>query len=208
MACQKKAEKKLNKAQKAARKGFSAQAERANEFAAKLQERADHANEWAQKEVSPRLQEQIDRAAPVVENAVSNAREKASLAAAALATKLDSAEAPAQLQQVVTKATGNKKAVKKYQKKAAKAAQEFAKQQKKANKKSHKGLVFCGLLLAGAAAGVAAWRASRPVEDPWKTPADPAPAAPQKPVAQQPVVETTEKSAPAAHQKTEGTTEN
>jgi hypothetical protein len=44
-------------------------------------------------------------------------------------------------------------------------------------KPKHRGLLILGVLAAAAAAGVAAWRASKPVEDPWKvpTPVKPAP---------------------------------
>jgi hypothetical protein len=43
-----------------------------------------------------------------------------------------------------------------------------------------RGLLIVGVIAAAVAAGVAAWKASKPVEDPWKTPAPvtPAPAAP------------------------------
>lgn len=64
-----------------------------------------------------------------------------------------------------------KKALKSAQKAAAKTAKAYAKEQKKAAKKGGKGLLFLGLLVAGAVAGAAAFKASRPVEDPWKTPA-------------------------------------
>ena len=185
MACKtKKARKEASKAaqkvQKNAGDKLHQSADKASEFAgewaAKLQERAGQANEWAQKEVAPRVQEQIDKATPAVEQAVSSARAKASVAAAGLAEKLDSAEAPPQVKTAVAKLTGDKKALKKAQKQAAQAAKDFAKEQKKANKKSHKGLLVFGILAAATVAGVAAWRASRPVEDPWQTPADPKPA--------------------------------
>ena len=42
------------------------------------------------------------------------------------------------------------------------------KQQKAKSRK--KGLLIFGLVAAGVTAGVAAWRASQPVEDPWKKP--------------------------------------
>lgn len=192
MACktkkaQKQAAKAAQKVQKNAgerlHEGADKASELATEWAARIQERAGQANEWAQKEVAPRVQEQLEKASPAVEHAVHSARARASVAAAGLAEKLDSAEASPQLKTAVAKLTGDKKALKKAQKQAAQAAKDFAKEQKKANKKSHKGLLVFGILAAATVAGVAAWRASRPVEDPWQTPADPKPAPAAKPAA-------------------------
>lgn len=59
---------------------------------------------------------------------------------------------------------------KKAEKLLARAEQKSAYAQKLSQKKG-KGLLVFGLLLAGLAAGAAAFKASRPVEDPWKTPA-------------------------------------
>lgn len=157
----------------------------AKDFGQKLQEGTHKANEWVQREVAPKVQEQIDKAAPAVENAVSKARVQAGVAAGALATKLDSADVSnPKVEQLAGKLTGDKKAVKKYQKQAAKSAKQFAKEQKKAGRKSHKGLLALGLLVAAGSAAVAVWRASRPVEDPWKTPADPKHVPAAKPVGQ------------------------
>ncbi|MEC5180341.1 hypothetical protein [Arthrobacter sp. CG_A4] len=50
---------------------------------------------------------------------------------------------------------------------------EIAKPQKP---KRHRGLLIFGVIAAAAAAGVAAWKASKPIEDPWKTPAPVTPA--------------------------------
>jgi hypothetical protein len=108
-------------------------------------------------------------------------------AAALLAGKFADADTPEQLEAIVAKLTGDKKAVANAKKAAAKVAKDYAKQQKKAEK-SHKGLLLLGLLVAGGAAGVAAWKASRPVEDPWKTPAATSPRVTASPVAQQSTV--------------------
>jgi hypothetical protein len=43
-------------------------------------------------------------------------------------------------------------------------------------KPRHRGLLILGVIAAAAAAGVAAWKASKPVEDPWKTPTPVTPA--------------------------------
>lgn len=105
-------------------------------------------------------------------------------AAALLAGKFADADTPEQLEAIVAKLTGNKKAVANAKKAAAKVAKDYAKQQKRAQR-SHKGLLVLGLLAAGGVAGVAAWKASRPVEDPWKTPAATSPRVSASPVDQQ-----------------------
>jgi len=46
----------------------------------------------------------------------------------------------------------------------------------KPQKPKHRGLLIFGVIAAAVAAGVAAWKASKPVEDPWKTPAPVTPA--------------------------------
>jgi hypothetical protein len=108
-------------------------------------------------------------------------------AAALLAGKFADADTPEQLEVIVAKLTGDKKAVANAKKAASKVAKDYAKQQKKAES-SHKGLLVLGLLVAGGVAGVAAWKASRPVEDPWKTPAATSPRVTASPVGQQSTV--------------------
>lgn len=108
-------------------------------------------------------------------------------AAALLAGKFADADTPEQLEAIVAKLTGDKKAVANAKKAASKVAKDYAKQQKKAES-SHKGLLVLGLLVAGGVAGVAAWKASRPVEDPWKTPAATSPRVTASPVGQQSTV--------------------
>lgn len=109
------------------------------------------------------------------------AQEKYSGAVAALAAKVADADTSDQFDALVTKLTGDKKTVKRIQKAAKNSAKEYAKQQKKAQG-GHKGLLVLGLLVAGGVAGVAAWRASRPVQDPWKTPATASPRVSASPV--------------------------
>ena len=107
------------------------------------------------------------------------------------------------VQTAVAKVTGNKKALKQAQKAAAKAAKELKKQQKRGGK----GWLVFGIVASAVVAAVAAWRASRPVEDPWKTPApaqpkpavvpSPAPTAPaesSKPAAPKPAATPMEKA--------------
>lgn len=109
------------------------------------------------------------------------AQEKYSGAIAALAGKVADADTSDQFDALVAKLTGDKKTVKRIQKAAAKASKDYAKQQKKAQG-GHKGLLVLGLLVAGGIAGVAAWRASRPVQDPWKTPMTDSPRVSASPV--------------------------
>lgn len=102
-------------------------------------------------------------------------------AVAALAAKVADADTSDQFDALVTKLTGDKKTVKRIQKAARNSAKEYAKKQKKAQG-GNKGLLVLGLIAAGAVAGVAAWRASRPVQDPWKTPASTSPRVSASPV--------------------------
>jgi len=130
---QKQAAKKAKKAQKVVSSRFQDQAEKAQDLAqglgAKLQDQADKANHWVQKEVTPRVQEGLDKASPAVENAVAKGRAQAGAAAAALAQKLDSVDAgDDRVEALAQKLTGDKKAVKKYQKQAVKSAKSFAKE--------------------------------------------------------------------------------
>ncbi|WP_022872674.1 hypothetical protein [Nesterenkonia alba] len=82
------------------------------------------------------------------------------------------AEVDPRVEKALIKATGDKKIVKKLRKNsekyAKKASKELKKQQKGSGKK--KALLVFGLVAAGVTAGVAVWRASQPVEDPWKKP--------------------------------------
>ena len=157
----------------------------------------------------PKVQESLGRAqelsgsaklkaaavtAPVAAKAADRAAEsraamqaKYAGAAAMLAGKFADADTPEQLEAIVAKLTGDKKAVANAKKAAAKVAKDYAKQQKKAEG-SHKGLLLLGLLAAGGVAGVAAWKASRPVEDPWKTPAATSPRVTASPVTPQSTV--------------------
>ena len=48
----------------------------------------------------------------------------------------------------------------------------------KPQKPKHRGFLIFGVIAAAVAAGVAAWKASKPIEDPWKTPAPVTPATP------------------------------
>lgn len=82
------------------------------------------------------------------------------------------AEVDPRVEKALVKATGDKKVVKKLRKTSEKYAKQTAKALKKQqrSKSRRKGLLIFGLVAAGVTAGVAAWRASQPVEDPWKKP--------------------------------------
>src|SRR5690625_563073 len=107
------------------------------------------------------------------------------------------AEVDPRVERALVNATVDKKIVKKQRKSSEEAAKRASKELKKRQKaKSRKkGLLVFGLVAAGVTAGVAAWRASQPVEDPWKKPepvtpqapaAAPKPAAPQTPTENKP----------------------
>lgn len=140
---------------------------------------------------TPRLQQTLDRATPVIHGArdrvvteyIPAVSVRLGDAADSASRSLAAATIPAGVADVVTRVTGDKKAVKKYQKAAVLAAQRAAKDLRRSQepKKSSKGWLVLGIIAAAITAGVAAWRASQPVEDPWKTPA---------PVAPKPVAET------------------
>lgn len=98
------------------------------------------------------------------------------------------AQVDPRVENALIKATGDKKIVKKLRKKSEEAAKAAAKELKKQQKSKSrkKGLLVFGLVAAGVTAGVAVWRASQPVEDPWKKPepVTPRPASAPKPAAQ------------------------
>lgn len=128
----------------------------------------------------PRIQKTLDRATPTINQArdrvvveyipaVSN---RLSDAADSASRVIAAATVPAGVADVVTRVTGDKKAVAKAQKAAVLAAQRAAKDlRRKQQRKGGKGWLILGIIAAAVTAGVAVWRASQPVEDPWKTPA-------------------------------------
>ncbi|GAA1817217.1 hypothetical protein [Nesterenkonia flava] len=82
------------------------------------------------------------------------------------------AEVDPRVEKALIKATGDKKIVKKLKKSSEKYAKAASKELKKKQKTSStkKGLLIFGVVAAAVTAGVAVWRASQPVEDPWKKP--------------------------------------
>lgn len=135
-------------------------------------------------EVTPRIQSQLDRAAPainhardrMVDNYIPQVSNRLGVAAGTLATRLDKVETPERINAVVTRMTGDKKALSNAKKAAVKAARQASKDLQVKQKSSGKGWLVFGIIAAAVVAGVAAWRASKPVEDPWKTPAPTSPA--------------------------------
>jgi hypothetical protein len=144
---------------------------------------------------TPRLHVAVDKAAPVIANArdlvvveylprlstgigqaseaVHRTLENAPVHVDALAQKLVDSGLVHDIQAQTKAARKNVKAAAKEAGKTASA--KLGKQQPQ--KPKHRGLLIFGILAAAAAAGVAAWKASKPVEDPWKvpTPVKPAP---------------------------------
>ncbi|GAB3528712.1 V-type ATP synthase subunit E family protein [Arthrobacter monumenti] len=135
-------------------------------------------------EVTPRIQSQLDRAAPAINHArdrmvddyIPQVSNRLGVAAGTLATRLDKVETPERFNAVVTRVTGDKKALGNAKKAAVKAARQASKDLQMKRKSNNKGWLVFGIIAAAVVAGVAAWRASKPVEDPWKTPAPTSPA--------------------------------
>lgn len=108
--------------------------------------------------------------------------ERYNATAAQLAQRFADADTPEQFEAAVARLTGNKKAVKNAKKAAARMSKDYAKQQEKAQKGGGRGLLVLGLVVTGLVAGAAAFKASRPVQDPWKTPASTSPRVTASPV--------------------------
>ncbi|MGO1885981.1 MAG: hypothetical protein ACTH3G_11560 [Citricoccus sp.] len=111
--------------------------------------------------------------------------------------------------------TGDKKAVKKLRKATeeyAKVAEKQLKRQAKKSNQGGKGWLVAGIVVATGVAAVAVWQLTKPVEDPWKTPApaplpkQPAPAAGASATGTDPDLAQTAPSAPVAPAAAAGTT--
>lgn len=131
-------------------------------------------------DTAPRIQGTLDRATPAIHHArdrvvteyIPAVSYRLGDAADSASRTLAAVTVPAGVAGVVTRVTGDKKAVKKYQKAAVEAAQRAAKDLKRSKRsKGNKGWLIAGIIAAAVTAGIAIWRASQPVEDPWKTPA-------------------------------------
>lgn len=128
----------------------------------------------------------VDRVAPAVDTARHKVQDEyvpaASGRLAGVAGQASKAAHNAKVSPAVESAlislTGDKKAVKKLRKAAedyAKSAEkQLKKQAKRQGKSGAKGWLVAGIVVAAGAAAVAVWQLTKPVDDPWKTPA-PAP---------------------------------
>jgi hypothetical protein len=138
----------------------------------------------AVEKVSPQVQTQLDRLTPAFEGARSKVEyEYVPAASARLAPVAGQASKVAHnvkfspgVEKALVNLTGDKKAVKKLKKAAEEYAKAAEKQLKKQAKKHHqnnagKAWLVTGMVVAAGAAAVAVWQLTKPVEDPWKTPA-------------------------------------
>ncbi|MHA7240624.1 hypothetical protein [Arthrobacter sp. TMS1-12-1] len=132
-------------------------------------------------DTTPKIQGTLDKATPalnsakvkVVDGYLPALSTRLGEAADTASRSLASAEVPTAVENVVIRITGDKKAVKNAQKRLVAATLQASKDLKKSGsrKKKGKGWLLFGIIASAVIAGVAAWRASKPVEDPWKTPA-------------------------------------
>lgn len=175
-------------------------------------EQAAHKITDGMHKAKPALQEQMDKLSPLLDDAqkradatrervvrdyVPAASARLSDAASATAGRIHDAQVPDFVEAAVTRVTGDKKAVKKARRAAEDALKAASKELKRSQrrKNSKKGWLIAAAVAAAATAGVAIWRASRPIEDPWKTPAPLSPAKPVQPAT--PVAPASTQAAPA-----------
>ncbi len=130
---------------------------------------------------TPRVQETLGKAGPaltsargkVVDDYIPALSYRLGEAADAASRSVAGADIPPSVTSVVTRMTGNKKAARNAQKALVAAGLQASKELKKrqqSQSKKGKGWLILGIIAAAVTAGAAAWRASKPVEDPWKTP--------------------------------------
>lgn len=138
--------------------------------------------------LAPRISDAVDEATPHIQDAlgktgpaITSAKDKVvgdyiprvsgklGDAGHAVEVALEKSGVSHQVEVAAAKLTGNKKALAKAEKAASEAAKKFAAEMKKAakkDKKSGKGWLVVGIVVAATAAGVAVWKASKPVADP------------------------------------------
>jgi hypothetical protein len=126
----------------------------------------------AKKEVQRVVAKYDDAKADFTHNTLPTASAKLGGYADQTAKLIHKAQVDPRVEAALVKATGDKNIVKKLRKNSERAAKAVAKELKKQQKtKSRKkGLLVFGVVTASVTAAVAAWRASQPVEDPWKKP--------------------------------------
>ncbi|MDQ0736670.1 hypothetical protein [Arthrobacter agilis] len=131
-------------------------------------------------DTTPKIQETLDKATPVLNTAKGRVVDeylpalsaKLGEAADTASRSLAAATVPPVVEKAVTRVTGDKKAARKAQKRLVAATMQASKDlRKNQSRSSGKGWPVFGIIAAAVVAAVAAWRASRPVQDPWKTPA-------------------------------------
>ena len=100
-------------------------------------------------------------------------KNSAVVAAMAMAEKVNDLNIPEHADMLAEKLTGKKKAMKKARKATSKTARKAQKEleriKRNGGKRPRKGLALVGLVLALGIGGFAAYKAARPVEDPWKS---------------------------------------
>lgn len=111
-------------------------------------------------EYLPRLSDQIGQASEVVHRTLESAPARVD----AVAQKLGDVGIVHTIQEQAQTTGHQLKAA------AAEATRAVTKEKAAAPKSKNRGLLIFGVIAAAVAAGVAAWKASKPVEDPWKTP--------------------------------------
>lgn len=142
-------------------------------------------------DATPRVQKAVDRATPALNEALGKAapalnharnvvindylpaaNEKVGQAAQFTTRKLEQAKVPEALHQVTEKLTPSPEIIERVQNTANMAVGQVSKELEKAQKpaKKKKGWLIVAVIAAAATAGIAAWRASKPIDDPWKTP--------------------------------------
>lgn len=131
-------------------------------------------------ETTPKIQGTLDKVTPVLTSAKGKVVDeylpalstRLGESADTASRSLAEATVPPVVEKAVVRMTGDKKAVKKAQKRLVAATMQASKDLKKSKaRKSGKGWLVFGIIASAIVAGVAAWRASKPVEDPWKSPA-------------------------------------
>lgn len=125
-----------------------------------------HARDRVVVEYLPRLSDQIG----VASDAVYRKLESAPVRVDAVAQKFVDSGFVHSIQDQAKDAGGHLKSV------ANEAGKVVGIELVRPRKRKHRGLLIFGVIAAAAAAGVAAWKASKPVEDPWKTPSPVTPA--------------------------------
>jgi ElaB/YqjD/DUF883 family membrane-anchored ribosome-binding protein len=152
---------KLREAADKARPQVEALADRAEEFAEKARPQVEA--------LADKASDQVQAWADKLESYRPEATERAGKFASNAASSLAGAETPKLVDDIATRLTGDKKAMKKARKALAKAGKRIEKDTRKSGG-GKAALVWT--LVIGSAAGIGyyVWKKAQPVEDPWSTP--------------------------------------